>query len=172
MSAGSADWSGDALFQETGPFTWAAFHERTNLVAGSANSGTAVAATFSNIPSGIHVFVTTYSSAASSGVLACLIDYSRSEPKAAAPPLCQVPLVSGFGRAVWEIVRRDATDPIFLDFALFVSADDTIPLPTPSQATISLSLAPTHGPTTASTTAPIPRFVDLGTGRNLFRLGK
>jgi hypothetical protein len=171
ISSGAVAWSRNELLQETGPFTWTAIYDEVKIIAGWADPGTAVTVTFTNIPSGIHVFVTRYPSAASSGVLARLIDHKRSGPEAAPLAPCEVPLVSGYGRAAWEIVRRDATNPIFLDFALFVSADDELPIRMPSQATISLSLAPIHGPTTASATAPIPRFVDLGTGRNFFRTG-
>jgi hypothetical protein len=87
--------------------------------------------------------------------------------------VAEIPIVSGTGTAVWEIMSADPLLSGAVDFGLFgaYTADVANNVPAaPAQATVSGSFAPITGPTSASATAPVPRFVDLGTATNLFRV--
>jgi hypothetical protein len=155
--------------------------------AGLADFSTRVRALFTNVPAGVRLYVTLREVASAGGNSARLVGTSvgaffpvtmtdddfgviagLDDLQAA-----EVNLVNGTGEAVWEIMQANPLANGRVDFGLFAtySTDVANNIPAaPSQATISGSFAPVIGPTTASATAPIPRFVDLGTGRNLLRI--
>jgi hypothetical protein len=153
--------------------------------AGLADFSTRVRALFTNVPAGIRLFVTIREIGATGSNTARLVGSAIGAffPVTALSDTyglngvnynaAEVPIVNGTGEAVWELMSADPLVTGRLDFGLFATytADVANNLPAaPSQSTISGSFAPITGPTTASATAPIPRFVDISTGRNLFRI--
>jgi hypothetical protein len=174
---------------ESGYYNNIGFTGGTNT-AGLANAGladfsTRVRALFTNVPAGIRLFVTVREIGATGSNTARLVGSAIGAffPVTALSDTyglngvnynaAEVPIVNGTGEAVWELMSADPLVTGRLDFGLFATytADVANNLPAaPSQSTISGSFAPITGPTTASATAPIPRFVDIGTGRNLFRI--
>jgi hypothetical protein len=176
---------------ESGYYNPVGFGGGTNTTAlvnaGLADFSTRLRAVFTNVPSGVRIFVTVREVAATGGLTARLVG---SETGAFFPvtaltdtygtiaglsslAAAEVPISSGTGIAVWEVMSADPLVTGRLEFGVFAtySSDVANNLPVaPSQASISGSFAPISTVTTASATAPIPRFVDLGTGRNLFRV--
>jgi hypothetical protein len=156
--------------------------------SGLADFSTRVRAIFTNVPAGVRLFVTVRETATSTGnnrarlvgseigaffPVTALTDTYGDIGTETALSAAEVPIVSGTGTAVWELMTVDPLSTGALDFGLFAiyTADVANNVPAaPSQATVSGSFAPITGPTSASATAPIPRFVDLGTARNLFRI--
>jgi hypothetical protein len=154
--------------------------------AGLADFSTRLRALFTNVPAGVRLFVTVREVASAGGNTARLVGSAVGAffPVTALSDLygdiagndyaaAEVTIVNGTGEAVWEIMSADPLANGRVDFGLFATytSDVANNLPAgPSQATVSGSFAPVTGPTTASLTAPIPRFVDLSTGRNLFRV--
>jgi len=91
----------------------------------------------------------------------------------------EIPIVNGAGTAVWEIMSQDPLTAGRVEFGVFASyvADVANNVPaSPSQASISGSFAPAPPAISASdgakssATLPIPRFVELGSSRNMFRI--
>jgi hypothetical protein len=165
------------------------------VAPGLADFGTRLKATFTNVPNGMRLFVSVHEVSSTGGNRARLIG---SETGAFFPisqlsdrfglsgsiqdiPVAEVPISNGTGTAVWEIVNHDPLQIGRVDFSIhaaFGQFDVANNLPVaPSQAQIALSFAPTPPSFNAADGArrqganfPIPRFVDIGTARNLFRL--
>jgi hypothetical protein len=167
-----------------------------SVVAGLADFGTRLKAVFSNIPSGVSIFVsttnfnagtTTGATSANNTAFAQLV-ISETVPDAngqlafASSTFTQggvgyapVSLVNGSGVAVWEVTGQNPSQIENFDFGVNVnySANPGTNSPLPGNLTVSQSLAPnpTNGAFTAtagasaSSTLPIPRFIDTGTGR-------
>jgi hypothetical protein len=70
--------------------------------------------------------------------------------------------------AVWEIVNTNPNQLESVSFSVFVTytASPGTNSPAPGISTVNLSYAPTSTVTTASATAPIPRFIDTSTAKN------
>jgi hypothetical protein len=159
--------------------------------AGLATQGTRLRAVFNNVPAGVRLYVTTTQGAATGGNTAVLINTAADGSGAYSPVVAtgsttatcaffpslavsEVPLfpaaTGGFsGSAVWELT---AVDPLAIgrvEFGLLVAytAATTNNMPTPDvQATVNGMFAPVSTVTTASATAPVPRFADTSTARN------
>jgi hypothetical protein len=164
------------------------------VTAGLADFGTRLKAVFSNIPSGVSVFVsttnvTTQSAAAASGSgnpYASLV-ISETVPDSNSPATVSstttqasvgyapVTIVNGSGVAVWEVLGNNYTINQNFDFSVYVNYTGGAGTNTPTAGNLSVSqsLAPnaTNGAfsatsaTSASTSLPIPRFADTSTAR-------
>jgi len=171
----------------------------TSAIAGLADFGTRLKATFNNIPSGASIYVSTTnvnpttSVAAAPGTtetrLAVLVAGESTAFVGATPltnvtsptlatgiagtlQIAQVTLSGGSGSAVWEVLASDPLLTQNFDFAVYVASTANVAGNSPATGvtgTVSGSFAPTSTVTTASGVAPIPRFVDTGTPRNLLR---
>jgi len=158
---------------------------------GVASYGTRLKAAFRNIPTGVNVYVSIGSvTATSSSATAVLISGSGGE-QAVNPagtvntPTLQaatsfsssaylVPLDStGAGQAVWEVT---SASPLAIEnvdvrvWLTFTANPNNNTPPAGVQGTVTQSFAPTGSGSTwisASSTLPIPRFVDLSSPRNL-----
>ena len=80
-----------------------------------------------------------------------------------------------YAEVVWEVVhpgQRTGPDAAFVEFGVFVSCDGKAIRDGPSlgMAIVNGSLGPTSTVTTASLSAPIPRFIDTSTARSLLTL--
>ena len=72
--------------------------------------------------------------------------------------------------AVWEVINSNVFQTQNFDFASFISYSQNVANNTPtapSTITVSMSYAPISSTFSASSSALIPRFIDLGTGDNL-----
>jgi len=155
--------------------------------AGLADFGTRLRASFANIPDGLNVWVsvrnvnntiingtaitaaqlTAVSDAASTGAFSPISGDSNG--------LAQVPLTGGAGVAIWEVTAASELALETLEFAVRFAAtsDPGNNIPAIGTGTVSMSYAPVPpafnlGPgSSASSTLPIPRFVDTGVARNL-----
>ena len=73
------------------------------------------------------------------------------------------------GTAVWEVVNSNTSTNQNFDFGVYLAYSSNVGAGTPtapSTITVSMSYSPISTTFGASSTAPIPRFIDLGTGDN------
>jgi hypothetical protein len=73
------------------------------------------------------------------------------------------------GTAAWEVINSNTSTNQNFDFGVFIAYSSNVAAGTPtapSTITVSMSYAPISSTFGASSTAPIPRFIDLGTGDN------
>jgi hypothetical protein len=162
---------------------------------GLADFGTRLKATFTDVPAGVRIFVSIYEVNSTGGNRAIMVgtesgaffpvtaltDTFGLNASIQGIDVAEVPIVNGAGTAVWEIVAHDPLQIGRVEFsvhAAFSTFDVANNLPAaPSQARVSGSFAPTppafnaaDGARRQGASFPIPRFVDLGTARNLFRI--
>jgi hypothetical protein len=83
-----------------------------------------------------------------------------------------ISLNNGSGVAVWEVLQADPLVTQNYDFGIGVSyaSNTSNNLPGLGAATVAGSFAPLSTVTTASTSAPIPRFADTSTARTIFTI--
>jgi hypothetical protein len=165
------------FFAETGFYNPALVSPYTN--AGLADHGTRLMARFSNMPAGTSLFVGVYENGttdASSRVRLVSTDANgagtfsaTTATSTAAGGIAPVTLSGGAGTAVWEVMVADpvAVETILVPFAIAFTANTASNLPGLGTATVNLSFAPLSTVTTASVSAPIPRFADTSTSRTL-----
>lgn len=145
-------------------------------LAGLADSGTRLFATFRNIPAGVSLFVTVTPVApgtSTTGITARLISTDTTGAGVYSPvpatvgPYAQVPIGSGSGVVVWEVLDPSPVAAESLSFGLVVSyAANTPPA---GQAAVSGDLAPINN-SSSSSTAPLPRFVQASTPAPAFTI--
>jgi hypothetical protein len=167
-----------------------------STTAGLADFGTRLKAVFSNIPSGVTVYVsttnvvgnTTTPGTSTASPFAQMV-ISETVPDAngqlafASPTTtvggvgyAPVSIVNGSGVAVWEVLTANYTQNENFDFGVLMSftagAGTNTPTPGPMSVAMSLAPNPTNGAFTASAGAaassslPIPRFADTSTARS------
>lgn len=120
---------------------------------GLADFGTRLMATFSGVPSGVHVYVGIHDLNSQA-----TLTYLETGPFSAVPSqnqigtsfVSEVALTSGSGTAVWEIVNADITAAETLYFPVYFSSDATVG---PGTGTVIGGLGPQN------TTLSVPRFV-------------
>jgi len=140
-----------------------------------------------NVPTATAIYVGQDPTAGGSGVnptLGTVVTGTTTALAPATPGLAQVTLSGGAGTAVWEVTSAwsgsGVSLPDTLAFGIVVAyaSNTTSNLPgltitgtgtTP--ATAGGGFAPTSTVTTASSTAPIPRFVDTSVQNTLFNIG-
>ncbi len=83
-----------------------------------------------------------------------------------------IALNNGAGTAVWEVMNADPLTGQTYEFGIGVSyvANTSNNLPGLGSATVAGSFAPLSTVTTASSSAPIPRFADTSTARTIFTI--
>lgn len=166
----------------------------TGITAGYADWGTRLKAVFSNIPSGVTVYVsavnmqpstTTPATSANSPFAAALISETVPDANgqfALATPIgsgdfagyVQIPNVNGTGLMTWEVMNASISQIQDFEFLVKIAYSSLAP-PAPSSVTVNMSLAPnpTNGAFSASaggvasSSLPIPRFADTSTGKTL-----
>lgn len=147
--------------------------------AGLADHGTRLMARWSNIPQGVQVFVGVYEAgrdetnsrvrlvstdANGAGSFSAVAATSSDEGG-----LAPVSLTGGAGVAVWEVMNADpiVTETIDIAFAFAFVSNTSSNLPALGTGSVNGNFAPISTVTTASSSAPIPRFVDTATNRNI-----
>jgi hypothetical protein len=168
--------------------------------AGLASHGTRLMARFANVPAGVALYATLYpvgtcsdcgisgrpavtsvqsSSSASArlvntdangaGTFSAVTGTNSSTEGAATAPIA---LNNGAGMAVWEVLAADPLIATTFEFGIGVSyvANTSNNLPGLGTATVAGSFAPLSTVTTASGSAPIPRFADTSAARTIFTI--
>jgi hypothetical protein len=165
------------------------YNTETGLVLGSAteaDTATRLFARFSNVPTGVRIFVTTRNTDSSGAVFALVSNNSASTASTTftqagtlgGVPLAEVALSGGVGEAVWEVAARTTpavatTDPAKIEtvtFGMAVGFPENLAITTTPTATAGVQggFAPISTVGTASGTAPEPRFIDNSTAADLF----
>jgi hypothetical protein len=157
-----------------------------------ANFATRLKATFTNIPTGVTLYVGTTNTNAIVGTNEAILVSSETGGYFAVPPtttataangatvgVWAVPVVNGTGTAVWEVTGATGLAVSEIDIPLFVSFTASPPSNTPTPdlaAAVAGGFAPTppafsitDGAIT-STTLPIPRFADVAQSGTLFNV--
>ena len=166
------------FFAETGFYNPALPTPYTN--AGLADHGTRLMARFNNVPAGVALYVGVYENGATdttSRVRLVSTDSNGAGAFSAANAtstagggIAPVTLSGGTGVAVYEVMRADpvAVETILVPFVVAFTANTASNLPGLGTATVNLSFAPLSTVTTASASAPVPRFADTSTSRTIF----
>ena len=171
--------------------------DNTSLIAGTAGGtlgfadhGTRLIARFNNIQNGVQLWVEVNPAVVSINApgtprtgTATLVN---TDPNGAGPfsavsagssvfgfgGLAQVSIIGGTGQAVWEIINADTTalERTVPRIVFAWVANTSNNLPSLGTSTVNGNLAPLSTVATASTTAPIPRFVDGAVNRNLLTI--
>jgi hypothetical protein len=167
-------------------FVYAAAYGSGGNTAGLADFGTRLKATFNNVPSGVHVYVTSSNIGANasaqaapggSGGNATVVNYvglaqmvngeTTTDGSGTVPTVStdttgtvysEVTIVAGTGTAVWEVINTNPNTAESFTFNVAVSytAATATNTPLPGSSTVTLSYAPTA--TSASASNVIPRF--------------
>ncbi|MBK9167100.1 MAG: hypothetical protein IPM24_06495 [Bryobacterales bacterium] len=141
--------------------------------AGLPTAGTRLKAVFNNVPAGVTLRVS--QDAISNGADLARAVANEVGPYVAASAsssLVTVALSGGSGMAVWEVLEADPFAFAKLSMNVYVSytANPGANSPALGTATVNGSYAPISTVTTASSTAPIPRFADTSVASNLFTI--
>jgi hypothetical protein len=159
-------------------------------LGGLADFGTRLKAVFNNVPNGVSIFVsvnnTVFNASASpiNGTSAALTSSETgafSQVTATTTGLggvWQVPLVNGSGTAVWEVTAANPLVNQTYSFGYFAVATPSPATNSPAvgTGTVNLSYAPTPPVFTAaagavaSSSLPIPRFIDTSTAVNAIQI--
>ncbi len=135
---------------------------RGNLgLAGLADSGTRIRATFTQIPSGVTLYVgTTNENTATEWARLIAVGSDGSgafEPvPAETGQMAPLAVTNGTAVAVWEVLRTDTATTASLDFPIYASYPAGVRAPALS---VDLVLAPAASTSSPPATAPLPRFL-------------
>jgi hypothetical protein len=138
-------------------------------LAGLADAGTRLKATFTNVPAGAHLFV----DAQSSGGGATVAQLTATETGAYSPAgtgaaPAEVPIVDGTGTAVWEVLASDENHFDNLRLGVYVEVPGNTAT-AGGTAALGGDLAPTSSDGSASA-GPVPRFASTSTAIPLFSM--
>lgn len=152
--------------------------------AGLADQGTRLMARFNNIPNGVAIYVSNHNVAGTStlavrrtntdangaGSFSPVTATSSAETFGGVNTIAPVTISGGSGQAVWEVMDSDplAVETLRVALAVAYTANTANNLPGLGTATVNGSFAPLSTVTTASASAPVPRFADTSVSRNLF----
>jgi hypothetical protein len=169
-------------------FVYAAAYGNGGNTAGLADFGTRLKATFNNVPSGVHVYVTASNIGANasaqafpggSGGNATVANYvglaqmvngeTTTDGSGTVPTVSsdttgtvysEVTIVAGTGTAVWEVINTNpnTAESFTFNVAISYTAATATNTPLPGVSTVTLSYAPTATSGAASSSLPIPRF--------------
>jgi hypothetical protein len=164
-------------------FVYAAAYGNGGNTAGLADFGTRLKATFNNVPSGVHVYVTSSNIGANASAqaipggsggnataanyvgLAQMVNGETTTDGTGTVPLVssntdgtnysEVTIVAGTGQAVWEVINTNPNTAESFKFGVAISytAATATNTPLPGSSTVTLSYAPASAPTTASAAA-------------------
>ncbi|MEP7366113.1 MAG: IPT/TIG domain-containing protein [Acidobacteriota bacterium] len=138
---------------------------RGNLgIAGLADSGSRLRAVFTQVPSGVTLYVgLNNDNSATEWARLISTNADGSGPFKTIPAdsgqLALVPVTSGTGTAIWEVLRTDGTITGNLDFGVYVSHPAGLRAPF---INVEMGFAAVSSVPTSSATAPLPRFVASG----------
>lgn len=159
----------------------------TSGVLGLADHGTRLIARFSNVQNGIQIWVETNPiivSPQANNVQTGRATLITTDPNGAGPfsatpagsanlgGLAQISVVGGTGQAVYEIVDTDTTaiERVNIRVVIAYVSNTSSNLPALGTSNANGNLAPISTVATASTSAPLPRFVDTAANRTMLTI--
>jgi hypothetical protein len=161
---------------------------------GLADHGTRLIARFTNVQNGLQIWVqnivpintlqggnlntstrtgtATLTSTDANGAGAFNFPGGAASPSGLGYSVNQVSIVGGTGQAVWEVVNADTTaiERVSIPVIITYRPNTAANLPTLGTSSANGSLAPLSTVATASTTAPLPRFIDTAVNRTLLTI--
>ncbi|MGJ5820550.1 InlB B-repeat-containing protein [Paludibaculum fermentans] len=154
-------------------------------IVGLADSGTRLQASFTNMPAGVTLYASTVpvtflhgipTANSGSQLRARMISAAQGPFAATTPtttlegiPAAAIPFSGGAASVVWEVLQADVSTISSSDFLLWISYPaNTVGLGT---ASVSLHFAPVSTISTASSSAPLPRFQANPTAVPLLTVG-
>ncbi len=159
---------------------------------GLADHGTRLMARFSNIQNGIQLWVEaltpiTSNQAGATTPTTATTGFARlavTDPNGAGPfqpastsssnlgGISQVSIIGGAGQAVWEIIETDTTAFERMQARVVVAyvSNTTANLPSLGASSVNGNYAPVSTTPTASSSAPLPRFVDTASNRTFLTI--
>lgn len=159
---------------------------------GLADHGTRLMARFSNVQNGLQLWVEalipiTSNQAGATTPTTQTTGFARlavTDPNGAGPfqpattgssqlgGIAQVSVVGGAGSAVWEVIETDTTAFERVEARVVVAyiSNTTANLPSLGSSSVNGNYAPISTVPTASTSAPLPRFVDTATNRTFLTI--
>jgi len=154
---------------ETG-FYNSAFSGNNTQLAGLATQGTQLLATFKNIPDGVTISVSNRNTGG--GDYATLATSGSPLPWSSATGWTQLSQSGNQASAVWEIIGDNSVSNDYVEFGVQVNytPNQGAGLPSLDQATVAGSYAPLSTVTGASSSAPVPRFVDTAEDQPYFEI--
>jgi hypothetical protein len=143
--------------------------------AGKADHGTRLRVFFSDVPTGVTLYVSRTVSTASTTLqlVTTATDGSGAySPVTGSDPLVPVTIVGGTGVAVWEVIATDSNKIESVEVTVAISYTPNLAANQPPPGTIkaSASFAPVASASLATQqglAVPIPRFLDTGSSRGI-----
>jgi hypothetical protein len=153
----------------------------TSVVPGLADFGTRIKAVFSNIPAGVNIYVSAATNIGSSTTTVTLLPSATylygtgtlvglTATTTSPLGLVQLPVSGGSATAAWEVVTTStaAVENVDLPVAIQYTASPSTNSPAIGTMTVNMEYAPTAADiggtiTSASSSQPIPRFIDTST---------
>jgi len=164
--------------------TGTAYVAPTGTTVGIADFGTRFTAVFNNVPAGVRLFVSAAQISGSSATATAEAVSGEAVPDSASG----IPAAPGFGTtglveitpssgttatATWESITNSPTALDTYVFGVYIAytASPGTNSPAPGTSTVNLRYGPASTVTTASASAPEPRFIDTSTPKNAFSIG-
>lgn len=156
---------------------------QVNGTLGLADHGTRLIARFTNIPNGIQLWLAVSANISSpqapAGNITGTVRMVTTDPNGAGPfsptpqgsnnlgGIAQISIIGGSGQAVYEVLSTDTTaiERVEIPTVVAYTANTTANLPSLGTASVNGNLAPISTVSGASTSAPLPRFVDTSANR-------
>ena len=138
-------------------------------IAGLATQGTQLMATFKNIPDGVSLSVSQRSTGTNQ---ATLVSGGAPLPWSSATGMSSLSISGNQASAVWEVLGDNSVSNDYVQFMVQVNytPNQGAGLPSLDEATVAGSYAPISSITGASSSAPVPRFVDTGEDDPFFEI--
>jgi len=143
---------------------------------GVASSGTRVFARFSNIPTGVRIWVQTFNvgADATTPTLIANLDTTTGVTTSTSGNFREVAISNGTGTAVWEVELADPFDIDTLEFPVLVTFPTNLQLNVgvaPTQpGRVAGGFSPISTTFVASATAAVPRFIDDSEAVDVFQI--
>jgi hypothetical protein len=160
------DIPGTNYNSESGLWNGALNNTHGAATAGRASQGTQLKAVFKNIPANVSIYVSRRNTNGASDNAATLVSGGAPLTWGSASGEEELSISSGVATAVWEIIgdNQSASDDVTFSVRVEYDAGDA----DLGDATVAGSYAPTSTVLAASSSAPVPRFVDTGEDDPLF----
>jgi hypothetical protein len=158
-----------------------------NTYLGIADFGTRFTAVFNNLPAGVRIFVSQFAISNSTGNAQAVTGETVPDGSAGIPaatafgtnaspgsvPVVEITPTSGnTATATWESITNSPTAIDTYNFGVWISytASPGTNSPAAGTSTVNLRYGPASTVTTASSSAPEPRFLDTSSAKNAFSI--
>jgi len=180
--------SESGFFTNTAYAGWGSLSGIGQTSAGAASQGTRLRIVVNNVPAGVRAYITLLNSKSTDTNRAQLVNVAADGsggyvlvPKGSNTAsgcnadyfpdkldIAELALFGGSGTVTWEVTNTDPLSIQNMDFGLLLSwkANTSNNLPGLGTITVNGMFAPVSTITTASSTAPVPRFADTSSAKN------